>query len=143
MKKKILLILIFINIFSYFSASTIDLSSFERQLKNCNHCSGIEGELKTRLEKFILEEDFYEFNYNEKNEKYKFFIPKGTIVKENKNTYIKNETFYLDFAGEQNLSFPIELIKKVSKLREEFERENGKIKKISGDVNPADLGFHR
>ena len=37
----------------------------------------------------------------------------------------------------------IELIKKVSKLREEFERENGKIKKISGDVNPADLGFHR
>ena len=37
----------------------------------------------------------------------------------------------------------IELIKKVSKLREEFERENGKIKKISGDVNPADLGFHK
>ena len=47
-----------------------------------------------------------------KIEKYKFFIPKGTIIKENKNTYIKNETFYLDFDDEQNLSFPIELIKK-------------------------------
>ena len=92
MKKKILLILIFINIFSYFSASTIDLSSFERQLKNCNHCSGIEGELKTRLEKFILEEDFYEFNYNEKNEKYKFFIPKGSIVKHSEDKL--NLTFY-------------------------------------------------
>ena len=92
MKKKILLILIFINIFSYFSASVIDFSSLERQLKNCNHCSGIEGELKTRLEKFILEEDFYEFNYNEKNEKYKFFIPKGSIVKHSEDKL--NLTFY-------------------------------------------------
>lgn len=92
MKKKILLILIFINIFSYFSASAIDFSSLERQLKNCNHCSGIEGELKTRLEKFILEEDFYEFDYNEKNEKYKFFIPKGSIVKHSEDKL--NLTFY-------------------------------------------------
>ena len=92
MKKKILLILIFINIFSYFSASVIDFSSLERQLKNCNHCSGIEGELKTRLEKFILEEDYYEFDYNEKNEKYKFFIPKGSIVKHSEDKL--NLTFY-------------------------------------------------
>ena len=92
MKKKILLILIFINIFKYSSASAIDFSSLERQLKNCNHCSGIEGELKTRLEKFILEEDFYEFDYNEKNEKYKFFIPKGSIVKHSEDKL--NLTFY-------------------------------------------------
>ena len=91
-EKEILLILIFINIFSYFSASAIDFSSLERQLKNCNHCSGIEGELKTRLEKFILEEDFYEFDYNEKNEKYKFFIPKGSIVKHSEDKL--NLTFY-------------------------------------------------
>lgn len=37
----------------------------------------------------------------------------------------------------------INLIKKVTLLRTEFERKKGKIEKISGDVNPADLGFHK
>ncbi len=37
----------------------------------------------------------------------------------------------------------VELIKKVTLLRRKFERKNGIIKKISGDVNPADLGFHK
>ena len=111
MKKKILLILIFISIFNYSNASTIDI---EQLLKNyedsCMHCK--HQEKLNNIKKILSEKEFYEFNYKNENEKYKFFIPKGTIVKENKNTYIKNETFYLDFADEQNLSFPIELIKK-------------------------------
>ena len=37
----------------------------------------------------------------------------------------------------------IELIKKVTLMRHEFEKKGGTIKKISGDVNPADLGFHK
>ena len=37
----------------------------------------------------------------------------------------------------------VNLIKKVVLLRKEFEKENGVIKKISGDINPADLGFHK
>lgn len=37
----------------------------------------------------------------------------------------------------------INLIKRVTNMRKQFERENGKIEKISGDVNPADLGFHK
>ena len=37
----------------------------------------------------------------------------------------------------------MELIKKVTLMRHEFEKKGGTIKKISGDVNPADLGFHK
>lgn len=35
------------------------------------------------------------------------------------------------------------LVKKVTALRHEFEEHGGVIKHISGDINPADLGFHR
>lgn len=34
-------------------------------------------------------------------------------------------------------------VEKVVELREEFERNGGEIFKISGDINPADLGYHR
>lgn len=37
----------------------------------------------------------------------------------------------------------ISLIKKVTQMRKEFEMKKGKVEKISGDVNPADLGFHK
>lgn len=36
-----------------------------------------------------------------------------------------------------------ELAQKVLKLRTKFENLGGKIEHISGDINPADLGFHR
>jgi ribonuclease HI len=31
----------------------------------------------------------------------------------------------------------------VKNLREKFEKKGGVIQYISGDINPADLGFHR
>lgn len=37
----------------------------------------------------------------------------------------------------------INLINEVKNLREEFENVGGTIHKISGDSNPADLGFHK
>ncbi|WP_073508186.1 ribonuclease H family protein [Streptobacillus notomytis] len=37
----------------------------------------------------------------------------------------------------------INLIKKVVELRKEFENNGGKILYVSGDINPADLGFHK
>lgn len=37
----------------------------------------------------------------------------------------------------------VTLIKRVTEMRKTFEKNNGEIKKISGDVNPADLGFHK
>lgn len=37
----------------------------------------------------------------------------------------------------------INLIYKVTKLREDFESSGGEILHISGDINPADLGFHK
>ena len=37
----------------------------------------------------------------------------------------------------------VKLIEKVTLLRKKFEEKNGKVEKISGDVNPADLGFHK
>ncbi len=37
----------------------------------------------------------------------------------------------------------LELSKKVKSLREIFEEKGGKVSHVSGDYNPADLGFHR
>jgi len=37
----------------------------------------------------------------------------------------------------------IKYINKVILLRKEFESNKGTIKHISGDINPADLGFHK
>lgn len=37
----------------------------------------------------------------------------------------------------------VKLIGEVSKLRAEYERSGGKLTHVSGDINPADLGFHR
>ena len=37
----------------------------------------------------------------------------------------------------------IDLIKKVMPLRKEFENLGGKISFVPGDLNPADLGFHK
>jgi viroplasmin and RNaseH domain-containing protein len=37
----------------------------------------------------------------------------------------------------------IDLIKKIMPLRKKFEDLGGKLEFISGDVNPADLGFHK
>ncbi len=37
----------------------------------------------------------------------------------------------------------VELAEVVAGLREEFEEEGGRILRISGDHNPADLGFHK
>ncbi|MGL4999196.1 MAG: viroplasmin family protein [Cetobacterium sp.] len=37
----------------------------------------------------------------------------------------------------------INLIKKISIRREQFEKLGGLIKHVSGDINPADLGFHK
>lgn len=36
----------------------------------------------------------------------------------------------------------VELAHEVSRLREAFESKSGKIDRVSGDHNPADLGFH-
>ena len=109
MKKKILLILIFISIFNYSNASTIDI---EQLLKNyedsCMHCK--HQEKLNNVKKILSEKEFYEFNYKNENEEYKFFIPRGTviegsIIRGNEKTYIKNDSLYLS-------PFPVWLRKK-------------------------------
>lgn len=48
------------------------------------------------------------------------------------------------YYNEKNLDKDtIELINKVKKLREEYEKDGGVIELVSGDFNPADLGFHK
>jgi len=48
------------------------------------------------------------------------------------------------FARTKNVSEEtMKLVKEVSILREKFEKDGGRIGRISGDDNPADLGFHR
>ena len=109
MKKKILLILIFISIFNYSNASTIDI---EQLLKNyedsCMHCK--HQEKLNNIKKILSEKEFYKFNYKNENEEYKFFIPRGTVIKGsiirgNEKTYIKNDSLYLS-------PFPVWLRKK-------------------------------
>jgi ribonuclease HI len=36
----------------------------------------------------------------------------------------------------------VELARSVAAMREGFEKNGGRVERISGDVNPADLGFH-
>ena len=43
----------------------------------------------------------------------------------------------------QNDSQLMTLIKRVSRMRQEFENNGGKIERIKGSINPADIGFHR
>ncbi len=37
----------------------------------------------------------------------------------------------------------VELIEKVTEMRKEYEKNGGRAEHISGDYNPADLGFHK
>lgn len=37
----------------------------------------------------------------------------------------------------------VALAMEVSEMREEFEEDGGEVGRVSGDVNPADLGFHK
>jgi ribonuclease HI len=37
----------------------------------------------------------------------------------------------------------VSLLDETAKLRERFESTGGTVLRISGDENPADLGFHR
>ena len=95
MKKKILLILIFINIFKYSSASTIDIEQLLKNLEDfCMHCKAKteHQEKMNNVKKILSEKEFYEFNYKNENEEYKFFIPKGSIVKHSEDKL--NLTFY-------------------------------------------------
>jgi len=48
--------------------------------------------------------------------------------------YIKNDN---------NDSETIALVREVGKLRRQFEDRGGRIIRISGGANPADLGFHK
>lgn len=111
------LILFLLISFCSFSGGVVGKSIEESLNDLCEQlpssCAKVQEEKFYRnVNEILSEKDFYKFSYKDKNREYKFFIPKGTIVKENKNTYIKNETFYLAFDDEQNLSFPVELVKK-------------------------------
>lgn len=37
----------------------------------------------------------------------------------------------------------VELGERVERLRKEYEKKGGRIEHVSGDINPADLGFHK
>jgi ribonuclease HI len=50
----------------------------------------------------------------------------------------------LGFAKKSELSVETQaLVEEVSGLRDAFEDNGGELKRVSGDENPADLGFHR
>ena len=60
---------------------------------------------------------------------------------EKKVKYIRFERKMVDY-GNENV-FKFQNLQEVIKYLQQFENKNGKIEKISGDINPADLGFHK
>ncbi len=78
-----------------------------------------------------------------------FFIAIKYALEYNIRTICGDSTLVIDYwsKGKYNRKSleddTLDLIKKVIDMRKEFENQNGTIKKISGDVNPADLGFHK
>lgn len=114
MRKNLILFLFLLGFCSF--SGNIKAESIEESLNNLcerlSHCKIQEEKFYRKINEILSEKEFYEFSYKNKNEEYKFFIPKGTIVKKNENTYTENEIFCLVFDDEQNLSFPVQLRKK-------------------------------
>lgn len=64
----------------------------------------------------------------------RIFGDSGLVIKYWSKGFIKKNTV---------VPKTVSLAEEVSHLRKEFEKSGGSIKHVSGDVNPADLGFHR
>jgi ribonuclease HI len=71
-----------------------------------------------------------------------------SMMNDNKNIY-GDSKLVIDYwskgkMNKKNLNDKtINLIEKTKILRKQFEQLGGKIEYVSGDINPADLGFHR
>lgn len=82
-------------------------------------------------------------NYGELNA---LFYALQIALLEEANTIFGDSKLVIDFWSKGNISLEDSetrsLAITVAQLREEFELKGGKIKRISGADNPADLGFH-
>lgn len=77
------------------------------------------------------------------------YIAINIALKENINNIYGDSKLVLEywskgFVKKENVSDEtFSLIEQVKKLRNEYEKTGGNITHVSGDYNPADLGFHR
>jgi ribonuclease HI len=134
----------------YFDAGTgrgegVEISVTNETGKNLLHKTVGEKELN-RFGKHLIRNDEATNNYGEllalrhalhiaKKEKVKKIFGDSKLVIE-----------YWSLGHAKRKELPAEtvrLVDEVVKLRERFDTQGGSVKRISGDDNPADLGFHR
>jgi viroplasmin and RNaseH domain-containing protein len=134
----------------YFDAGTgrgrgVEISVTDEKGKNLLHKAILPKELN-RFGKHLLEGDSTTNNYGELLAlKYAIEIAQ----KENIKKVFGDSKLVIEVWSQWKIKrkdLPeetVELADEVSKLRESFEEESGTVERISGDFNPADLGFHR
>jgi ribonuclease HI len=134
----------------YFDAGTgrgegVEISVTDEHGKNLLHKALHEKELN-RFGKHLIHHDEATNNYGELLAlRYAFEIAKKEKVKKifgDSKLVIEYWSHYR--AKRKELSAQtVKLIDEVAALRERFEASGGSVGRISGDDNPADLGFHR
>ncbi|MDO8515821.1 MAG: ribonuclease H family protein [bacterium] len=74
--------------------------------------------------------------------------PKGSGLRPERRRIFGDSKLVIDYWSKWKIKKDVaeethELAREVSELREAFEKGGGKVERVSGDDNPADLGFHR
>lgn len=134
----------------YFDAGTgrgngVEISVTDEGGKNLLH-KAISREELNRFGKHLIENESATNNYGELLAlRYALEIAKKTKIKK----IFGDSKLVIDYWSQWRIKrkeLPeetVELATEVAEMREAFEKTGGIIERISGDHNPADLGFHR
>ncbi|WP_314291803.1 hypothetical protein [Leptotrichia massiliensis] len=110
------LILFLLISFCSFSGG-VDGKSIEESLNDLceqllSSCAKIQEEkFYKNVNEILLEKDFYKFSYKDKNREYKFFIPKGTVIKNDRKELVL-EFYDFDFFSGNNFFKSLVYLKK-------------------------------
>jgi len=133
----------------YFDAGTgrgngVEVSVTDEAGKNLLHKTVSEGELN-KFGKYLLEDPSVTNNYGELLAlKYAIEIAKNEDIKK----IFGDSKLVIEFWSQWRIKrkelpeTTVALADEVSAMRKEFEEQGGAVERISGDHNPADLGFH-
>lgn len=133
----------------YFDAGTgrgegVEISVTDKEGKNLLH-KVLSKKGVNRFGKYLVGDKAATNNYGELLAlKYAFAIARATKIK----NIFGDSKLVIDFWSQWRVKrkdLPeetVDLADEVSALRESFEAEGGSVERISGDYNPADLGFH-
>jgi len=132
----------------YFDAGTGRGKGVEVKVTDKNGVSLLSGVLKndkiTVFDTYFLGKKFT----NNFGELTGLFFSLTLALKSGEKRIFGDSRLVLDYwsVGRYKKDLPVytqELIRKVVALRFDFEKVGGKLEFVSGDINPADLGFHK